>query len=81
MTEIIRGVIHGKTIELDKDPGMSEGQQVEVVLRPERADKPWGEGIRRSAGALVDYPEMDALMEEIQQRRRSRDGAQSDGGA
>jgi hypothetical protein len=70
MTEIIRGTIHGKTIELDRAPGIGDGQKVEVILRPERSAKQWGEGIRRSAGALAGFPEMDALMEEIQQERR-----------
>ena len=33
MSELIRGIIRGKTIHLEKDPGMSDGQEVEVVLR------------------------------------------------
>ena len=70
MTEIIRGIIHGRTIELDRNPGIGDGQKVEVILRPERSAQQWGEGIRRSAGALADFPEMDAIMEEIQQERR-----------
>ncbi len=70
MTEVIRGTIHGKMIELEKDPGIGDGQEVEVVVRPQRSATQWGEGIRRSAGALADYPEMDAFMEEIQQERR-----------
>ena len=70
MTEIIRGTIHGKTIELDKAPGIGDGEKVEVILRPERSAKQWGEEIRRSAGALADFSEMDAFLEEIQQQRR-----------
>jgi hypothetical protein len=70
VTEIIRGTIHGKTIDLDKNPGMPDGQKAAVILRPEGSAGQWGEGIRRSAGALADCPEMDAFMEEIQQERR-----------
>lgn len=30
----IRGVIHGKTIDLEREPGLPEGQRVAVDLRP-----------------------------------------------
>jgi hypothetical protein len=30
----INGVIHGKTIELEKEPGLAEGQAVSVESRP-----------------------------------------------
>lgn len=32
-TKTIHGRVHGRIIELDEDPGVSEGQQVEVQLR------------------------------------------------
>lgn len=70
MTQVIRGTIHGKTIELDKNPGIGDGQKVEVILRPESPPRQCGEGIRRSAGALVDYPEMDAFMDEVYRHHR-----------
>jgi hypothetical protein len=70
VTEVIRGTIYGKTIDLERNPGIGDGQKVEVIVRPERSPTQWGEGIRRSAGALAGFPEMDALMEEIQQERR-----------
>jgi len=54
MSRIIHGVVHGRTIELAEDPGVADGQQVEVVVKPLAPAKPWGEGIRRSAGALAD---------------------------
>jgi hypothetical protein len=34
MSDAIHGIIHGKTIELLDDPGMADGQRVEVLLRP-----------------------------------------------
>ena len=30
----IHGVIHGKTIELEREPGLPEGQRIAVELRP-----------------------------------------------
>jgi len=70
MTKTIHGKIHGKTIELDEDLGVAEGQEVEVQVKIIPAKKPWGEGILRTAGALADDPEWDAIMEEIYQARK-----------
>jgi hypothetical protein len=33
MYRIVHGVVHGKIIELHEDPGMAEGEQVEIILR------------------------------------------------
>ncbi|MBV8130480.1 MAG: hypothetical protein JO114_22755 [Planctomycetaceae bacterium] len=30
----LQGVIHGKTIELEQEPGLPEGQRVTVEIRP-----------------------------------------------
>lgn len=70
MNKILRGVVHGKTIELTEDPGVGEGQPVQIVLTVLEPKKTWGEGIRRSAGGWADYPEMDAIMEQIQRDRK-----------
>jgi hypothetical protein len=70
MTKIIHGIVRGKTIELDEDPGIVEGQEVEVQVKVVQPKKKWGEGILRSAGGWADYPEMDAIMEQIQQERK-----------
>ena len=50
MTKTIYGKVHGRTIELDEDPGVAEGQQVEITIKSMPAKKPWGEGLRRCAG-------------------------------
>ena len=50
-TVIVKGVVRGKTIELEREPGLPEGEAVSVVLRP--ALQP-GEGLRRSFGAWRD---------------------------
>ena len=70
MTKTIHGKIHGKTIELDEDLGVAEGQEVEVQVTIVQPARKWGVGILRSAGGWVDYPEMDAIMEKIHQDRK-----------
>ncbi len=48
------GVVNGKIIELNDDPGVPPGQHVEVVVKPvSAAGSAWGEGLRRCAGALA----------------------------
>ncbi len=70
MVKTVHGIVHGKTIELDEDLGLAEGQEVEVQVKVSLPTKHWGEGILRSAGALTDDPHWDAIMEEIQQARK-----------
>ncbi len=70
MNEVIHGIVQGRTIRLAQDPGIDDGQAVEVVLRPISSPGQWGEGLRRCAGALADYPEMDQHMDEIQNERK-----------
>ncbi len=67
---MIQGIIHGKTLELKDDPGIEDGQAVEVVVRVVKKKEPWGEGLRRCAGALADDPEFDAVFEQIQRERK-----------
>jgi hypothetical protein len=71
MTKTMHGKIHGRIIQLDEDPGMSEGQEVEVQVRllPKTDRKP-GDGFLRTEGALADDPYWDAIMEEIYQERK-----------
>jgi hypothetical protein len=40
MTKTIHGTAHGKTIELDEDLGVAEGQEVEVQVRIVEPTKP-----------------------------------------
>ncbi len=70
MTKTIHGKIHGRTIELDEDLGVANGQDVEVQVTIVDPQRVWGDGIKRSAGGWVDYPEMDAIIEKIQQERK-----------
>ena len=31
---ILKGIVHGKTIELEQEPGLPDGQEVSVVVQP-----------------------------------------------
>jgi hypothetical protein len=72
MNKIIQGVIHGSTIQLSENPGLADGQSVQVVVQAVEPPRPWGEGIRKSAGALADQwtEEDDKILEEIYQDRK-----------
>jgi hypothetical protein len=71
MTKTIHGKVHGKTIELDEDLGVPEGQEVEVQVRViSKSSGSVGEGFLRTEGALANDEEWDAIMEQIQQERK-----------
>jgi len=69
-SKLVRGVVHGKSIELNQDLGLSEGQEVEVRITVVAKSQRWGVGIVRSAGGWADYPEVEAAMDQIQQDRK-----------
>jgi hypothetical protein len=70
MTKVIQGKVRGRMIELTEDLGLADGQEVELQLTIPPPSKKWGEGIRRTAGALADDPQWDADMEEIHRLRK-----------
>jgi hypothetical protein len=74
MTKTIHGTVHGRTIQLDVDLGVADGQKVEIQVRVVRSSEPWGEGLRRCAGALANEwtEEDDQILGEIH-RDRQRD--------
>jgi hypothetical protein len=65
--------VTGPTLTITVPPEFT-GRQVEVEVRlVAKTMEPWGEGLKRCAGALADEPEWDAIMEEIyQDRKRER---------
>lgn len=74
---VLTGVIHGKIIELDQAPGLSDCQAVIVTVQSVGtgpAPLPSGEGIRHSAGGWEeDAAELDRFLEwNRQQRKRGR---------
>jgi hypothetical protein len=73
MTRVLHGIVHGRTIALEDDLGLAEGQVVELTIRkivPPTGRQP-GEGLLRTEGALADDPHWDAIMEEVYQDRKS----------
>ena len=34
MKTAMKGIVHGKTIELDEEPGLPDGQEVSVTVEP-----------------------------------------------
>jgi hypothetical protein len=71
---VLTGVIHGKTIHLEEDPSLPDGQRVTVVLRPNSEQLAPGEGVRQSFGGWADdADELDKFLEwNRQQRKLSR---------
>jgi hypothetical protein len=73
MTRVLQGTVHGRTIALEDDLGLAEGQVVELTIRtivPPTGRQP-GEGFLRTEGALADDPHWDAIMEEVYQERKN----------
>ncbi len=71
MTKLLHGKVHGKTIELEEDLGVADGQEVEIqVTLIQKSARAAGEGFLRTEGALADDEEWDAIMEEIHNARK-----------
>jgi hypothetical protein len=69
--KVLRGTVHGNIIELEDDAGISDGEQVEIIVRrvtPHGGQL--GEGLLRTQGALANDSEWDSIMEKIQQSRK-----------
>jgi hypothetical protein len=75
---VFKGVIRGKTIELERAVGLPDGQAVTVVVQPSPAGNtlPPGEALRRSFGGWADdAEELDVFLEwNRQQRKQTRPG-------
>jgi len=73
MNHTVFGTIHGSTIQLDSNPGLAEGQRVEVSVKVPHPKSSSGEGLLRAAEALSEIwtPEDDAILEEIYRDRKN----------
>ena len=67
----IKGVIHGRIVELEEDPHFPDGGEVEVSVRPVQVPRRNREAGCRSAGVWADFPEMDEIMADVQRERKS----------
>ncbi len=80
MTKIFHGTIRGRTIELEEDPGIADGQRVQVqitVCTPKKKlpgpPPGWKPGQpSKTAGSLADCctEEDDRILEEIYRDRK-----------
>ena len=68
----VKGVIRGKMIELEREPGLPDGQEVSVTVEPVPTPRlAPGEGLRRSFGAWAeDAEELDKYLEWNRQQRK-----------
>lgn len=73
---LLRGVVRGRTVELDRDPGLEENRVVDVILRTKQLPGPplaWKPGsTETAAGMLADTwtPEDDRILEGIYEERK-----------
>ncbi|MCY2994681.1 MAG: hypothetical protein NTY19_43490 [Planctomycetota bacterium] len=76
MNKVLLGIVHGRTIELDADPGIADGRKVEVVLRFKQPPGPppgWKPGgTETAAGMMADHwsEADDEILEQIYQDRK-----------
>jgi hypothetical protein len=69
----IKGIVHGRTIELETKPDLPDGQEVSVIVEPVVSKKSEAalEALKRAAGAWEnDDPE--GLQEYLEQTRKQR---------
>ncbi len=68
----VKGIVRGKTIELERAPGIPDGQEVTVTVEPAaESSQPAGQGLRRSAGAWSDDPQgLDEYLKWNRQQRK-----------
>ena len=63
----LRGIVHGKTIEVEGDLHLPEGQQVTVIVQPLLSPE---EAIRQSFGGWADdAEELDKFLEDVRRGR------------
>jgi hypothetical protein len=72
---VLRGTVHGKTIALEAEPGLPEGQQVMITLQPAPQQSALGdsgrEALQRAAGSWSDDPEgLEQFLEWNRQQRK-----------
>lgn len=76
MKAALTGVIHGRIIELEQEPGIADGQKVAVTVEPiAPPTSPTGPealaALRRAAGAWADDAEgLDRYLEWNRQQRK-----------
>jgi hypothetical protein len=77
MAIALKGIIHGKLIELEEEPGLRDGEEVSVTVEPvtpptSPTDPEALEALRQAAGGWSDDPE--GLEEFLRWNRQQRKG-------
>jgi hypothetical protein len=69
---ILRGVVHGQTIELNGASGLVDGAEVEIRVVEVSQPRISGEGLKRCAGALANdwTEEDDTILQRIYDDRK-----------
>ena len=73
MTKFVHGTVVGSTIHLTSNPGLADGQQVEVLVRPVGGSsvEP-GAGLRAAFGGWSDNPDgLDNYVRDVYEARKS----------
>ena len=68
----IKGKVHGRIIELDRDPGLRDGADVTVRIETVGGNgaRQFGEGLRQSAGSWAeDAEQLDRFIEDVYRAR------------
>jgi hypothetical protein len=68
---LVRGVIHGKTIELESPLDLRDGETVEVQVRVISKSPRSLEGILKASGAFANNPNVEADFEIIERERKA----------
>lgn len=78
MNRTLHGKVHGRTIELEEDLGVAEGQEVEVQLTPVVPDKPPISATDLLTSGLVGiWADRDNIGDSLDFARRLRQDAQT----
>jgi hypothetical protein len=72
MSKTIQGIIQGKSIALEAEPGMADGQRVEVMVRPVLDPDERKRRLAALSGSLAHLPDqewesLDAIVRERQE--------------
>lgn len=72
MVKVLRGVVRGRTIELEEETGIEDGRPVRIVLESDVGSAPAENRGRSAAGAMAEHwtDEDDRILEEIERDRR-----------
>ncbi|MBI1902106.1 MAG: hypothetical protein HYS13_13470 [Planctomycetia bacterium] len=72
-TNMLKGVVHGRTIELAEEPGLPDGQEVMVILQAAAVEPAaaQGESLRRAFGSWSEEgADLDDYLRQVRENRK-----------